>query len=164
MKKCSTCQIEKTLTEFYKDSKAKTGHSSRCKDCSREYHRQWSAKNPGYSTETSRQYRANNPEAYRQTRDRWEEDNPLYRIIRDNRVRARRWGVETDMTYDLILALFENFGRVCMACGTEHSDETYVGLDHIVPMSRGGADTLSNIQILCLDCNRRKYLEVVDYR
>jgi HNH endonuclease len=40
----------------------------------------------------------------------------------------------------------------CAQCGSVHNLE----FDHIVPVSRGGANTTRNIQLLCEPCNRRK--------
>lgn len=37
-------------------------------------------------------------------------------------------------------------------CGSEKEIE----FDHIVPLSRGGADDVSNMQVLCRKCNTRK--------
>lgn len=35
-------------------------------------------------------------------------------------------------------------------------DGTLMTKDHIVPKKRGGKDTVSNMQTMCVDCNRRK--------
>ena len=32
--------------------------------------------------------------------------------------------------------------------------------DHIIPRSRGGTDDLSNLRLICLDCNQRKGSEL----
>ena len=36
--------------------------------------------------------------------------------------------------------------------------------DHVVPLTRGGSDDISNSQPLCGSCNRRKFVDTVDYR
>ncbi len=52
----------------------------------------------------------------------------------------------------LFLALIERDGLKCTTCGsTKHLE-----VDHIKPLSKGGPDDLSNLQILCGGCNRRK--------
>ena len=43
-------------------------------------------------------------------------------------------------------------GGKCVLCGSNENIE----FDHIVPFSKGGANTYRNIQILCESCNRRK--------
>jgi 5-methylcytosine-specific restriction endonuclease McrA len=40
----------------------------------------------------------------------------------------------------------------CINCGSNENLE----YDHIIPWSRGGADTVRNLQLLCQTCNRRK--------
>lgn len=48
-----------------------------------------------------------------------------------------------------------------MCCGV-----TGVALeaDHVVPLTRGGSNDISNIQPLCGTCNRSKFVKGVDYR
>jgi len=43
-------------------------------------------------------------------------------------------------------------GGRCILCGSNESIE----FDHIIPFSKGGANTYRNIQILCQSCNRSK--------
>ncbi len=40
----------------------------------------------------------------------------------------------------------------CMYCGLRHC----LDYDHIVPYSKGGPNTVDNLQLLCRDCNVRK--------
>jgi len=49
-------------------------------------------------------------------------------------------------------AVFERDGGRCVKCGSNF-DLQY---DHVLPVARGGATTVGNLQILCSDCNRRK--------
>ena len=41
---------------------------------------------------------------------------------------------------------------VCRQCGSREE----IHFDHVIPWSRGGANTADNIQLLCGRCNRRK--------
>jgi 5-methylcytosine-specific restriction endonuclease McrA len=53
---------------------------------------------------------------------------------------------------ELRRAVFERDSGRCVECG-ESFDIQY---DHILPVSRGGATTLENLQLLCANCNRLK--------
>lgn len=54
---------------------------------------------------------------------------------------GRRWQV------------FERDGWRCVSCGRSANDGAILEVDHIVPRSKGGTDTLDNFQTLCRDCN-----------
>jgi 5-methylcytosine-specific restriction endonuclease McrA len=61
------------------------------------------------------------------------------------------------------LAVFGRDGWVCRACGVETPrekrgtyDDDAPELDHIVPLSRGGAHSYANTQCLCRSCNGSK--------
>lgn len=49
-------------------------------------------------------------------------------------------------------AVFERDGGRCVQCGSNF-DLQY---DHILPVARGGATSVPNLQLLCADCNREK--------
>ena len=58
----------------------------------------------------------------------------------------------TPVPRDLRLAVYERDGGKCVECSSGF-DLQY---DHILPISRGGATTFENLQLLCGDCNRAK--------
>jgi len=63
---------------------------------------------------------------------------------------ARKRGTHTNQEWE---ELKEEFCYRCVQCGikTERLEK-----DHIVPLSLGGGDTISNIQPLCSKCNMSK--------
>ena len=48
--------------------------------------------------------------------------------------------------------VFVRDGGACVACGARF-DLQY---DHVIPLARGGASTVANLQVLCAPCNRAK--------
>jgi hypothetical protein len=52
-------------------------------------------------------------------------------------------------------AMFEQQGGICPSCRNEFAIEQMEG-DHITPWAQSGKTELSNGQMLCRDCNRRK--------
>ena len=52
-------------------------------------------------------------------------------------------------------AAYEKQNGICAKCG-KHFEYNEMEGDHITPWSKGGKTELSNLQMLCRDCNRRK--------
>ena len=52
--------------------------------------------------------------------------------------------------------VFRRDGYRCRECGATNK-ETTLEIDHIVPVSKGGGNNLSNLQTLCKACNRAKH-------
>ncbi|KNX39496.1 hypothetical protein VV01_14570 [Luteipulveratus halotolerans] len=59
-------------------------------------------------------------------------------------------------------AIFERDAFRCYLCGTDTSkatspfDPRSATVDHVVPLSRGGEHTLTNLRCCCLHCNSSK--------
>jgi len=66
---------------------------------------------------------------------------------------AKKHGVYSDLTYDDVEYLFKLADGHCAYTG-EKSDN--LSLEHVIPMSRGGTNTLGNILVVDLSANRRK--------
>jgi 5-methylcytosine-specific restriction endonuclease McrA len=69
-------------------------------------------------------------------------------------MRAEQAGRPTrvGISSDLRRAVFERDGGRCVQCESTFN----LQYDHILPVARGGATTLENLQLLCADCNLDK--------
>ncbi len=59
--------------------------------------------------------------------------------------------------------LFDRYGRKCLCC-LRPEGTVLLTVDHVVPMSRGGDNTIENAQVLCLACNSFKGDRTLEYR
>lgn len=74
--------------------------------------------------------------------------------------RARQEGVPSTLTEKEWLSVLDKYGHRCLKCGSgEHLE-----IDHVVPMSKGGPNSATNIQPLCTHCNSSKLDTYADYR
>jgi hypothetical protein len=74
--------------------------------------------------------------------------------------RAAFWQRLQDFTGQQWLELCEQYGNRCLCCG----EVKPLTVDHVVPLSQGGTNHISNIQPLCKKCNRAKWYRFIDYR
>lgn len=71
----------------------------------------------------------------------------------------RFYGIDDD-TWKRICAFYQN---KCLKCGKRFLPDT-LSVDHVKPIKKGGKSCVKNYQPLCLDCNKKKGVAVVDYR
>lgn len=76
--------------------------------------------------------------------------------VKDHMRRARQ-GVTSDwFNPEQIVELLRKQRSKCANCFCRIIPET-MHKDHVIALSRGGTNSISNIQLLCIPCNRRKY-------
>ncbi len=174
-KRCSKCGEWKPRTEFYVRKDRASGLTSECKSCLKQRQRKYNATYAPVISERKRaEYRAKyslrraqlrasyqrhaekrRAEAiarYAQHRGRW--------IAYFHRRRALKRNNGGSYSHSEWRALCELYGNKCVACGS------WVALtvDHVVPLSKGGRNDITNIQPLCLTCNLKKGQQAIDYR
>lgn len=76
------------------------------------------------------------------------------RVHYRNSVRARRHGVVNTLTVDQVRDIL--LGDHCHYCGTWLFGFYGKTLDHMVPMSRGGDNSVFNVVLCCDYCNHDK--------
>lgn len=83
---CIKCSKQKGLRDFSRDSSARDGHRSTCRECGREACQKYARENKEKDRERKRRYRLENPDKIRERNRRWALDNPK-KVLERN----RRW-------------------------------------------------------------------------
>ena len=73
----------------------------------------------------------------------------LTKPVKENKVQRKQY------SEDVKRLLYLNSNGKCAICGEPLLYDN-ITLDHRVPLKMGGADTVENLQISCLECNRLK--------
>lgn len=152
-KRCTTCGQVKTLADFRVDSQKPDGLSYKCRSCFRSG---WQNSPPGVrqkSADRSKSRKASNPGMVRtsnaQASSRWRKAHPDMALASVNRRRARLASAEHQpYSRSEILSRWNNTCAYCDA-PAEH-------LDHVVPISKRGADAEHNLLPACATCNLSK--------
>lgn len=61
-------------------------------------------------------------------------------------------GSRTAIPQHIKTAVWQRDGGRCVQCGSNQ----YLEFDHIIPVARGGAHSIENVQVLCRGCNGKK--------
>jgi 5-methylcytosine-specific restriction endonuclease McrA len=86
--------------------------------------------------------------------------NPDKTRAKEHLRRARKMGNGGRYTFVEWRAMCAWFGNVCLRCG----GSSKLSIDHVVPLAKGGANTIANLQPLCKLCNSIKHTKIIDYR
>jgi len=88
-------------------------------------------------------------------RKRWRKNNKDKKYEYKRAYRARKYGNGGRHTREEWEELKKRFSYTCQVCGRKEP-ETKMTEDHIIPLSKGGDDSIGNIQPLCKLCNSIK--------
>ncbi len=116
--------------------------------------REWRNNNKERCLELKRQWRIKNPEAMKAQANKYWATHPECRIENRNRRRAAEGKCSIKDT-KMIKAIYVMARRVSSCTGIKFD------VDHIIPISRGGAHAPSNMQILPARINRRKSNKII---
>jgi 5-methylcytosine-specific restriction endonuclease McrA len=182
-KRCPICKKILPRKEFLLKS-GKTKMQNYCNPCKKIQRREYylanrdrvlvtakmkRANNKEYIRNYNKKYRADNLEYYRayQRSDLYKEWHRQYNKTAKGQLsafrrksRRRDKGGEFTLTIEEWDAVIINQNYRCAGCATEFTENNKPEHDHVVPLSKGGASTISNIQALCKSCNRHKGAKV----
>ena len=152
-KACAECHLEARRAAYWKDPEA---HRSKVEewrrnnlDKKRAHSRKWSKKHPKVNRDGSKKW-------YYVNLDKARNDGR----IRAQRRRALKRGNHPPMTDAEYREWVAEQELTCSYCGVDCADAYEI--DHIVPLSRGGAHQAHNLCIACVPCNRRKATKTLD--
>src|SRR3990167_99490 len=170
-KRCAgICKMDLPLSEFLKNRARHDGLDTRCKSCSRKrrvivYHQ-----NPEKEKKKSDDYRRSHLEQYRKysrkryKTDKWQEYMRKYvaqwlktdKGKKSNRAKRRRrrekeCSASGQCTDIQLQARINYYGGRCWIC-----EKPYEAIDHVKPISKGGAGYPVNLRPICISCNSKK--------
>lgn len=116
--------------------------------------------NPELQKERTRLWRENNPEKDKERTRRYRENHPNMLVMAAQNRRARTIGNGGTYTQAEWEALCKQYDYLCLCC----KEQNPLTVDHVIPISKGGSNSIDNLQPLCRGCNSRKGTRVIDYR
>lgn len=143
---------------YRKENREKIAEYSRrkwrvCKK-TREKSREYSRRNAEKRNEYSRWYYKENKERILKRSARWRKRNQGYFIHKNRERRARLLNSKGGHTKKDVKNLLKSQRFKCINCRSCLRSGYHV--DHMYPLSKGGSNDVTNIQILCPTCNLRK--------
>jgi len=147
----------------------------KCRAANAEYSRKYASLNPEKIKEGKRKQYLNNPEKTKTRYQEWIKNNPdrykeLSRL-KEHRRRALLNSVNSEFYTES--DIIKRYGTKCHICNLEidfntprsskfKGWETGLQLDHVVPLSSGGSDTIDNIMPSHGICNIKKGDKIID--
>jgi 5-methylcytosine-specific restriction endonuclease McrA len=185
--RCRKCNVEKAHSEFGRDPHYRSGHQPYCKECRRAYAQahaetireradKWNTEHRERYREIKRNFYANHKEEclaqskeYRNIhyedickpiKQKYYERNKDKFFAAIHKRRARIHGNGGSFTPQEWQVLCDQYDNRCLCCG----EKKKLTVDHVIPISKGGSNSIDNIQPLCRSCNAKKYNKIIDYR
>lgn len=185
---CCRCQRTKPAADFSRCAAKPSGLASFCKACDAARHLKTRARDQKRSRlymqrrrsdsnfrEARKAYvrarrdhfnayqrarRASNPERHREYQRKWRRAHLASDLAKSALRRARIASCGGRFTASEWSAVKARYNDRCLRCWEEQP----LHADHVVPITRGGSNSIENIQPLCSSCNRHKRQKTTDYR
>ncbi len=179
VKRCYRCKNIKSIKDFYVCRSKPDGLQNSCKDCSRLNNRMWTSNNKEKVKEFKKKYyygdidttRKHQRDVYARNSENRKASIKKYRDSNPDKVKQWRWnrnyklrintGDMQFLTASEWNSILLKYNNTCLGCGMKSYKLT---IDHVIPVSLGGTNTIDNIQPLCSKCNSKKHTKIIDYR
>ena len=161
MKVCNQCQEAKPLEGFSKNKEYSDGLQNRCKDCARKYRQANAeiikAKQRDKYLRVREERLAKNREYYRKNSKSIIEQKSEYNKANPDvkrKASLKRRVVQADNGTFKILDkdMRRLYASPCLYCGSTDR----IQADHVIPVSRGGVNSIGNLVPCCYKCNPSK--------
>lgn len=96
-----------------------------------------------------------NPEKRKAAKDKWRAKNKERTNFLTRRYIYRKKHAKGFHTFEEFKAILD--GRMCLYCDTKVADT----IDHVLPLSRGGTNEVTNLLPVCRSCNSKKYTKTL---
>ena len=162
LKICIYCKEEKLLSEFYNDKYKPDGKKPRCKICEKEYidiekrriyeKIYWDSRRIERRIMILKSINKNKKKHHETRKKRYD---TLKFKIKQKSYRTYRKSIEYPVlwTFEEMEKLIKN-SEYCYYCNKELKGKYEI--EHKTPLSKGGKNSIDNIVISCIHCNRSK--------
>jgi len=151
---CNGCEQYKHVTCFAHKIDGPHGYNSRCKKCRKEYNDRHKEQIKVYQTQYDIDSKDSKKEYYYV---RFEQKRFDY-MQTSAYNKAVKLGVKVEFVN--YREIFERDGLTCYLC-EQYIDPNDISFDHVIPFSKGGNHTKSNIKICHLSCNKLKGSDIL---
>jgi 5-methylcytosine-specific restriction endonuclease McrA len=146
-------------------AKWKLDHQDRIRENSKKYRAanaekikaalvKWRSENTERSRELVSRWYKENTDRFKETNAKWHATHPESNRISGHKRRARKLENGGSFSAEQIKNILKQQKNKCVVCRANISKTFHI--DHIFPLSRGGSNSATNIQLLCPTCNRCK--------
>lgn len=172
---CKRCTVAKPATEFHRDGGSPDGLRAQCKPCRNGFMAEYYGANRDARVayeQDRRTNRADHMRALDRARYERDKDKRVELATKHTHIRRARLSMAEADAAVTVKSLRKIHGDDCCYCGvtmdfkvrarSEGIAKNRASLEHILPLSRGGAHTFDNTALACHHCNVSKNRKTID--